>query len=133
MPTRLRKFGNEGENIAVEYLEKKGYKIIARNWQYKKVGEIDIIALAPKSAFWRREQRRFVFVEVKTRKTDTYGAPELAVHRSKQEKFVRTVLIYLQMHRLESWPHQCDVIAITFHPITGTPHILHLENAMEGR
>ncbi len=133
MVTRLRKFGDKGEDIAVAYLEKKGYKIVARNWHFKKVGEIDIIALAPKSAFWRREQRRLVFVEVKTRKTTEFGTPELAVHKFKQEKFVRTVLCYLREKHCEDWPYQCDVIAIEFDPFTQSPVITHYENAMEGR
>lgn len=129
MITPLRKFGDQGEDIAAQYLEKKGYKIIARNW-LEKMGEIDIIALAPKTSFWRREQRRLVFCEVKTRKTNTFGDPELAVNHSKQEKFVRTVLVYLHMQHWEDWPYQCDVIAITM-DASGTPHLLHYENAME--
>lgn len=131
--TSEQRTGNEGEEIAARYLEQKGCTILARQWAYKKLGEIDIIALAPKSAFWRREQRRLLFVEVKARRTGEFGPPELAVHKAKQEKFVRTVLLYVQMYQLEDWPYQCDVIAITFDPFSGAPRILHLENVMEGR
>ncbi len=57
--------GVNGELIAKSYLEKNGYLILERNWRYKKY-EIDIIAQKP---------NLIVFVEVKTRKNDTFGEP----------------------------------------------------------
>lgn len=77
--------GNTGEDKAVEYLEKKGYKIIERNYKYTR-GEVDIIALF---------QDFIVFVEVKMRRSLKYGPPHFAVDFRKQEKIRKTALHYL--------------------------------------
>lgn len=60
-----KNFGKLGENIAAEYLKRKGYSIIARNF-YCKMGEIDIIA---------KEKHEIVFVEVKTRNGERIWIP----------------------------------------------------------
>ena len=58
--------GKRGEDLATEYLMKKGYKILERNFRAGKC-EIDIVA---------KDGQKLVFVEVKTRKTDYFGQPE---------------------------------------------------------
>ncbi len=58
--------GKTGEQIAVDLLIKKGYKIIERNWRFKKA-EIDIIA---------QKDNFLIAVEVKTRSTDDFGDPQ---------------------------------------------------------
>jgi putative endonuclease len=58
--------GKEGEDLAVDYLLQKGYKIIERNWHFKKA-EIDIIA---------QKENILTAVEVKTRSTDVFGDPQ---------------------------------------------------------
>lgn len=57
--------GKEGEALAVDYLLKQGYRIIERNWHFKKA-EIDIIA---------QKEDILCAVEVKTRSTDVFGDP----------------------------------------------------------
>lgn len=63
------RIGKIGEKLAAEYLEKHGYEIITTNF-YTKRGEIDIIA---------RKDNEIVFVEVKTRSSDSFGKPVEAV------------------------------------------------------
>ncbi len=58
--------GKEGEQIAVDFLIKKGYQIKTRNWRFKKA-EIDIIA---------QLENVLIAVEVKTRSTDDFGDPQ---------------------------------------------------------
>jgi putative endonuclease len=60
------KTGNKGERLAAELLKSKGYEIVARNYRYGHT-EIDIIA---------RKDNWVLFVEVKTRSSDTFGQPE---------------------------------------------------------
>lgn len=64
-----KEFGNKGEDIAIEYLEKRGYIILERNF-YCRQGEIDIIA---------KDKNEIVFIEVKSRSSIQYGCPSEAV------------------------------------------------------
>lgn len=81
--------GNKGETLAVEYLERKGYQILQRNYR-SKWGEVDIIARTcvhvNTSA---RENEIVVFVEVKTKTTDQFGEPWEMVNRWKIEQVKR--------------------------------------------
>jgi putative endonuclease len=83
------KLGERGENLAVKYLKKKGYKIIARNFKTP-LGEIDIIA---------REKNTLVFIEVKTRDSIQYGRPFESVTRLKRRKIANVALLYLKRFR----------------------------------
>lgn len=100
----LRKIlGRSGEDRAANYLADRGYTILERNYEAP-YGEIDLIAL---------DRGTVVFVEVKTRTTDAYGAPELAVGRRKQERMVKTALGYLKFKKLHQMPCRFDVVAIS--------------------
>ncbi len=100
----LRKLlGKTGEDLAANYLTGRGYAILERNYEVP-YGEIDLIAL---------DRGTVVFVEVKTRTTDAYGAPELAVDRRKQERMVKTALGYLKYKKLHQMPCRFDVVAIS--------------------
>jgi putative endonuclease len=112
--------GNRGERIAQQYLEKKGYEIIARNWRAK-TGEIDLIA---------RHGRALVFVEVKFRSSTAYGQPEDTVTASKQRKLLLTTEYYCLKNNVDA-PWRIDVVAIAPRP-DGTDEILHFENAIMG-
>jgi len=108
--------GVNGELLAKTYLEKKGYVILERNWRYKKY-EIDIIAQKPDL---------IVFVEVKTRKNDTFGEPQIFVSKQKQGFLIKAAQQYLEENNilLES---RFDIIAITSH--NNQHSINHLERA----
>ena len=67
--------GKTGEQIAAEYLKKKGYEIIETNKHFGKA-EVDIIA---------KVESEYVFVEVKTRKSEFFGFPEESVTEKKIE------------------------------------------------
>ncbi len=95
--------GQEGENRAVQYLEKLGYKIVERNYRTR-AGEIDLIAL---------HQGEVVFVEVKTRTNNAYGAPELAVNSEKQRRMIKAALVYIHCKKLHQVPCRFDVVAIS--------------------
>ena len=66
--------GAKGETMAVQFLMAKNYQIVAINWRWQKA-EVDIIA---------QINDTLVFVEVKTRSSDTFVKPEEAVHEKKQ-------------------------------------------------
>ncbi len=83
--------GQCGEDIAAEYLIKKGYKIIQRNYK-NKTGEIDIIA---------KHKGDLIFIEVKTRSSDKFGTPKEAVTYYKKQKIVGCAKVYLMQHPTE--------------------------------
>jgi len=76
--------GQAGEEKACKYLKKDGYKIIEKNFACK-YGEIDIIA---------RDKDVLCFIEVKSRKGTDYGLPEEFVDKRKQQKLIKTSLVY---------------------------------------
>jgi putative endonuclease len=98
--------GQEGEEIAVRYLEKKGYRIVERNYRCV-FGEMDIIA---------RDGRACVFVEVKSRRSERFGDPGLAVDRRKQRKMSFVAICYLKEKRLLGSPSRFDVVTVRFSP-----------------
>ena len=94
--------GKFGEDIAINYLEKLGYKIIERNFMAKQ-GEIDIIAM---------DKKELVFIEVKTRTNDIYGHPVEAVNFFKQKHWLNTVKYYLYINHMENEFVRFDVIEV---------------------
>lgn len=114
MPDWRRIFGNSAETKAAQYLQKKGYTILER--QYNTVfGEIDLIA---------QDGDEIVFVEVKARRTAAFGYPEEAVTKKKRQKIYRTAQQYLQKHGRVHASYRCDVIAILGEEIH---HIIGIE------
>jgi len=100
----LRKLlGKEGEDRAAQFLSKRGYKILERNYRTRN-GEIDLIAL---------HEGAVVFVEVKTRTSNAYGAPELAVTPRKQHRMIKASLGYIKYRKLHQVPCRFDIVAIS--------------------
>lgn len=91
-----------GESLAAEYLIRKGYRIIARNYE-NFIGEIDIIAM---------QDRVLCFVEVKTREGDQYGSPFESVTLQKQKKIVKVAQVYLLENGIEDQDCRFDVVSI---------------------
>ena len=94
--------GRAGEVKAAEFLRKKGYKILDKNYKTH-IGEIDLIA---------KDGDTLVFIEVKTRMDDAFGAPSEAVTLKKQEKYVLVATEYLVRNHLNDTPCRFDVIEI---------------------
>jgi len=94
--------GQQGEQLAVDYLKKKGYRIIARNYRYHR-NEIDIIALYKK---------RLCFIEVKTRSSTEKGHPAEAVTPEKQKEIIKAARAYLAFCVHDECDCRFDVIAI---------------------
>lgn len=112
-----RRHGNIGEQIAVDYLVKKQYRILQRNYRFEH-GEIDIIA---------DDHGVLVFVEVKARRSKQYGDPEDAVTPSKRKQIRKTADGYLFENNIDDRECRFDVIAIEYDG--GNSTIRHLEDA----
>ena len=94
--------GRAGEVKAAEFLKKKGFKILEKNYKTP-LGEIDLIA---------KDGEYTVFIEVKTRSSDEYGAPSEAVDLKKQEKYFKVATYYLQRTQKIDSPCRFDVVEI---------------------
>lgn len=117
-----KKLGNYGENIAAEYLENKGYKILTRNWK-NKWGEIDIVA---------KKKGVIVFCEVKTISEKQDFDPEDEIDWKKQRQLIKMAQIYLSSHKIPlDTAHQIDILAIEINPLDKSYKIRHTENAIE--
>ena len=111
-----QELGKYGEELAVDYLINKGYQIIERNWRSGHK-EIDIIAL---------DDTTLVIVEVKTRKSDDFGEPEIAVGKTKQRFLIWAADNYVRYKKLNV-DVRFDIISIVFND--DEPEIEHFEDA----
>ena len=98
-----QKFGKFGENLAARHLKKLGYKIICKNYRTK-LGEIDIIA---------KEEDTIVFVEVKSRRTSTFGSPKYSITKKKQQQISKTALYYLKETNQSNVSARFDVVTVS--------------------
>jgi putative endonuclease len=94
-------FGRLGEDYAASMLEKRGYKVIDRNFR-NKFGEIDIIAL---------DADTLVFVEVKTRNGKKHGNPYEAVGPTKLKKIKNMGSLYKRQN--ENLPNRMRVDVVS--------------------
>ena len=108
--------GKKGEELAIDYLIKQGYKIVERNWRFQKA-EIDIIA---------RKEETLISVEVKTRSTYDFGNPQDFVNPKKIKLMVLAMNEYVLKKDLEV-EVRFDIVAITKNK--GSFNIEHLEDA----
>ena len=108
--------GAWGEDIAVVWLQKQGFRIICRNWR-KGSYELDIVCV---------QQDELVFVEVKTRSSDWWGNPEEAVSKGKIKRIVAAADFYLNEYNIDL-SARFDIIAVIW---TGKSfEIEHIDDA----
>lgn len=116
------RLGAAGERAAARFLQRLGYRIVARSHR-QRLGEIDLIAL---------DGNCLVFVEVKTWASDADGDPSQAVDRRKQEKLSRAALVYLKARGLLEHRSRFDVVAIVWPEAKNAqPTVRHFKSAFE--
>ncbi len=93
--------GKEGEKFAINYLLKNGYQILEKNWRYLKA-EVDIIAL---------KDNTLSVIEVKTRSSDYFGAPEDFVNQKKIDLLIMAIDEYVTRRNLP-YEVQFDIISL---------------------
>ncbi len=112
--TPERALGKRGEDYAHRFLQRKGYRVVARNYRAGASGnEVDLIA-------WHAGH--LVFIEVKTRTSDDSSAPERAVTPEKQRRIVRAAEDYSRRGKIDPGLLRFDVVAI----LDGTPPVIEL-------
>ncbi len=94
--------GKMGEIAAAKYLNKNGYKLLARNYRCV-LGEIDLIA---------QLNNTIVFIEVKTRRSLNYGYPEESITLTKQNKIRKVANYYLKDNKIFNMNCRFDVVTV---------------------
>ncbi len=115
MKTKKRIIGDQGEQKAADFLEKKGFVILARNFCVRG-GEIDLVA---------KKGEEIVFVEVKTRSSETFGHPLESITPTKIKRLSRAAWDFLETQQWERASFRFDIITIF------RGEIEHLESAFE--
>lgn len=120
-----QQLGKKGEDLAVEHLQKYGYKIIARNYK-NKIGELDIIA---------SQKKTLVFVEVKTKTEDEFGNPLEMIDWKKQRKLIKCIQYYLLQNKIDPSDAEInlriDAISVEMDYQGNLIDLEHIENAVE--
>jgi putative endonuclease len=118
--TKNKKIGNLGEELAVIFLKKKNHKILKRNWEKAKIGEIDIIS---------QKDGVYYFTEVKTTTNDKKKySPLDHLDKEKIRKFQKIVNYYLIENNLIEEDFQLAAILVYLQPDTKKAKINFIEN-----
>jgi len=110
--------GRLAEQAALDYLRKRGLRLVMRNFTCR-AGEIDLV-MAHRS---KLHPRILVFVEVRYRHSADYGGAAASVNHAKRTKIIRTAKRFLQTRRrYRSWPCRFDIVAVR-----GSPEALEVQ------
>ncbi len=120
MASSRKATGNLGETLAADYLQQRGYDIVARNWRCS-TGEIDVIA---------RDGDTLVFVEVRTRHGARHGSPEESITPRKQAKLITLAYEYLAATDAEPENWRIDVVAVVLGRQNSVERITHIPFAV---
>lgn len=101
-PTQV--LGRRGEDKAAEFLEARGWRIVARNWRCRE-GEIDIVAAEP-------DGRTLVIVEVKSRSGVAYGAPLETITFTKAQRLRRLASLFIRETGLRPAVVRIDAVGV---------------------
>lgn len=113
-----KEIGNIGESIAIEFLKKKGFRLIKRNYTIKG-GEIDLIM---------EKDDIILFVEVKTRRTESFGYPENGLSKAQIKRIIRAIMKWQQEVKIKkTW--RCDLVGISLKKRKQAT-IIHLTNIL---
>ncbi|MCT4606708.1 MAG: YraN family protein [Marinisporobacter sp.] len=113
----IKNLGTLGEQIAAEYLRKSHYEIVQVNYRCR-FGEVDIIAY---------KNQTYIFVEVKTRRSLSFGRPAEAINKKKKMHLLKVGQYYMQRIKDEDYNFRFDAIEIMVFA-SKSPSINHIEN-----
>ena len=109
--------GKLGEEIAKDYLKKRGYEILAQNFKTK-YAEIDLVA---------RQKNELVFVEVRTKRGLDFGSPEDSLNKKKLRKLWFNARGYINWAKWRGL-YRIDAICIVLKPDNTLNRLNHYKN-----
>lgn len=101
-----QKLGQTGEELTALYLTKEGYQILDHNWNLHRGCELDLVAV---------KDNKLHFIEVKTRSSDQYGEPQVAINYHKMRNIIKAIQQYRFRRCLFHVEYQIDSVAIIYH------------------
>ena len=122
MPSAKTKLGNQGEEAARRLLESQGYRILESNYRCR-YGEVDIVAMDGDCT---------VFVEVRTKRSKSFGSPEESLSKLKQRRLTTTALTYLQARDTLQADWRIDLVSVRFPVGNESPKIDHVKHVVQG-
>lgn len=122
--TTRKKRGNDAEQLACEYLEERGLKLVIRNFSIS-AGEVDLIMRDA------NDDETLVFIEVRYRKNSDFGGAAASVTHKKQQRIIKAALAYQQMHSPQL-SMRFDVVAIEGDNISSNSEINWIKSAFDG-
>jgi putative endonuclease len=99
----IHALGARGEKLAARFLRKNGYKVLHRNFEPKRGGQIDIVC---------RDGETLVFVEVKSRRDEELQRPVDGIHAGQKRRISRGALTWLRMLDNPDIPFRFDVVEV---------------------
>lgn len=121
--------GKIGEQMAREYLEKQGYKILEQNYKTK-YAEIDLVCEKP-AGFLKMGKPSLVFVEVRTKVGENWGSPEDTINRAKLWKVLQNAKSYMGFAKWQG-PARIDAVCIVLNKDFSVNRLTHHENIIAG-
>jgi putative endonuclease len=119
--TKKQALGMRAELLAADYLERLGYKILARNWR-RPEGEIDLVVSA---------EGLCIFVEVRSRTGTERGHALETVDARKRSRVLRAARMYIDEERPQAAVFRFDVVGVTFALDESPPELVHVEDAFQ--
>lgn len=118
---KTKKLGDWGENFVAEWLKDKEYQLVEKNY-HSRYGELDLIML---------NGDHYVFVEVKTRTTNSFGFAEYSITPKKISALTNTIYDYFVKNEIQTEDWQLDVVILEKNDFDLKPRIIHYENVSE--
>ncbi|KJS02960.1 MAG: hypothetical protein VR68_01980 [Peptococcaceae bacterium BRH_c4a] len=112
--------GRAGEEYAAKYLQKRGFRIVERNFRCK-LGELDIVA---------RDGPFLVFTEVRSMTGKAFGSPQESITDKKKKKLRQVAQFYAKFRNVGDTPMRFDVVAITADSGGNVIKLDHIVNAL---
>jgi len=123
VPNGRHTLGRRAETLAADYLQERGYAIVARNWR-RPDGELDLVVTRDRDSLC-------VFVEVRSRTGVERGHPLETVNASKRARVLRAARLYLDEEKPAATTFRFDVVGVTFALDGGASEIVHIEDAFQ--
>ena|SRR5664279_6445543 len=119
--SKRQALGQRAEKLAADYLEQRGYTVLARNWR-RPEGELDLVV---------GSEGLCIFVEVRSRTGTDRGHPLETVDARKRAQVVRAAKAYLNEGQSTAPVFRFDVVSVTFALDDSAPEIVHVEDAFQ--